>query len=184
VAAFLGGRTAPRIGVGVSSGNKLKALSIEQLAGLCERLLATLPHDLVLIGATDDRPIVVQIQSRCRDNERLLDAAGAFALDELAALMAALDAYVGVDSGVTYIADACDVPVVDLMGPADADDQRPTGRRVFVIRSDLPCAPCSHAFRAPYACAIGTRACVADVDVDLLARTCARTVTDGIDSSK
>jgi heptosyltransferase II len=24
----------------------------------------------------------------------------------------------------------------------------------------LPCAPCSHAFLAPYGCAIGTRACV------------------------
>ncbi len=169
VTAFLAGRAGPRIGIGVSSGNKLKALSAEQLALLCERLLAALPHDLVLIGTADDKPIVERIRTHCGGSNRLLDAAGAFALDVLPALMPRLDAYFGVDSGVTYIADAFGVPTVDVMGPANAEDQRPTGPHAVVLRSDLPCAPCSHAFRAPYHCARGDRACIAQVQQDRLA---------------
>jgi len=74
--------------------------------------------------------------------------------------MPQLAGYVGVDSGITYLADAFDIPTVDLMGPANADDQRPTGPGALVLRTDLECAPCSHAFRAPYHCARGDRACV------------------------
>jgi hypothetical protein len=56
------------------------------------------------------------------------------------------------------------------MGPADADDQRPGGARAIVLRPDLPCAPCSHAFKTPYHCAIGTRACVRDAALDAFVR--------------
>jgi len=34
-----------------------------------------------------------------------------------------------------------------------------------VIRSAEPCAPCSHAFDAPYACHLGTRACIAKMPI-------------------
>jgi ADP-heptose:LPS heptosyltransferase len=169
VSSFLAGHTAPRIGIGVSSGNKMKALSAEQLTALCQRLLAALPHDLVLIGTAADREIATGIIAGCANSPRLRDATGAFALDALPALMPTLAAYFGVDSGVTYIADTFDVPTVDLMGPADADDQRPTGTHAIVLRSTLDCAPCSHAFRAPYHCARGDRACVAQANLDSLA---------------
>lgn len=170
VAAFLDGRSTPRIGIGISAGNKLKALSSQQLTELCGRLLAALPHDLVLIGTATDREVAAEIMAGCGNSPRILDAAGAFSLDVLPALMPTLSAYFGVDSGVTYIADAFDVPTVDLMGPADADDQRPTGKHAVVLRTNLPCAPCSHAFRAPYHCAIGTRACTAEVPAETLAQ--------------
>jgi ADP-heptose:LPS heptosyltransferase len=163
VAEFLAGRSAPRIGVGVSSGNPLKALSAAQLTTLCDRLLASLPHDLVLIGTAADQPVAEHIRRRC-DAVRILDAAGTFGLDVLPALMPRLAGYVGVDSGITYLADAFDIPTVDLMGPANADDQRPTGHHALVLHTDLECAPCSHAFRAPYQCARGDRACVANAD--------------------
>jgi len=164
VAAFLADRTAPRIGVGISSGNTLKALSVEQLTGLCQLLLEKLPHDLVLIGTAADQPIAAGIVAGCGNSPRVVSAAGAFTLDVLPALMPQLSAYFGVDSGVTYIADTFDVPTVDLMGPADADDQRPTGPQAVVVRSHLDCAPCSHAFRAPYSCMMRTRDCIRRVE--------------------
>jgi ADP-heptose:LPS heptosyltransferase len=176
VSAFLADRTAPRIGIGISSGNKLKALSGEQLATLCQRLLSLLPHDLVLIGTAADRPMAAGIMASCGNTPRILDAAGAFALDILPALMPRLDGYFGVDSGVTYIADTFDIPTVDLMGPANADDQRPTGTQAVVIRTDLPCAPCSHAFRTPYHCARGDRACIVHASLEALATQIARSL--------
>ena len=165
VAMLLADRTAPRIGIGISAGNMMKALSAEQLTELCRRLLADLPHDLVLVGTAADRATAGSIIRGSEFPQRIIDASGALALDELPALMPSLAAYFGVDSGVTYIADTFDVPTVDLMGPANADDQRPTGRHAVVLRSTVDCAPCSHAFRAPYHCARGDRACVAGADL-------------------
>lgn len=160
--------SGPAIGVGISSGNKLKALSEEQLRALCARLLQTTDATLVLVGSLDDHDLAMRLQTAL-GSARVVSAAGAFALDELPALVARFAVYFGVDSGITYMADAMGVPVIDAMGPANADDQRPTGAKAIVLRPALPCAPCSHAFRAPYHCATGTRACVADLQAAQLA---------------
>ncbi|HEX8988777.1 MAG TPA: glycosyltransferase family 9 protein [Rhodocyclaceae bacterium] len=171
-ASLLGALAAPRIGVGVSAGNKLKELGEDKLVALARELLGRSAASVVLIGGPGDRELARRVRERLAaegHGGRVLDASGRLGLAELPALLSRLDAYVGVDSGITYLADAVGVPVVDLMGPADADDQRPTGARAVVLRTDLPCAPCSHAFRAPYACAVGTRACVADASPQALA---------------
>jgi hypothetical protein len=76
------------------------------------------------------------------------------------------------------MADALGVAVVDFMGPADAGDQRPLGRRAMVMRSDEPCAPCSHAFDAPYRCHLGTRACIAKAPLVGIAEKIARLLAD------
>jgi ADP-heptose:LPS heptosyltransferase len=163
---------APLIGVGVSACNKLKELGEENLLSLTRALLRDSAASLVLVGGPADCALAGRIHAQLAvdgHGEQVLDASGKLNLTQLPALLARLDVYVGVDSGVTYLADAVGVPLVDLMGPADADDQRPTGPGAVVIRTALPCAPCSHAFRAPYDCAIGTRACVQDADIGALA---------------
>jgi ADP-heptose:LPS heptosyltransferase len=169
---LLGNLHAPLIGVGISAGNKLKELGEENLFALTSVLLRDSAASLVLVGGPADRALAAQIHARLAGDgrgDRVLNASGKLDLTQLPALLARLDVYVGVDSGITYLADAVGVPVVDLMGPADADDQRPTGPAAVVIRTALPCAPCSHAFRAPYDCAIGTRACVREADIGTLA---------------
>lgn len=155
----------PAIGLGVSAGNKLKELGEERLVELARGIIDLSESRLVLIGGPTDRELAERVVSHL-PVARVVNAVGMLALDRLPALLHRLSVYVGVDSGVTYLADACGVAVVDLMGPADADDQRPSGPRAIVLRSGLPCAPCSHAFKAPYHCAIGSRACVRDADLD------------------
>jgi len=152
------------LGLGVSSGNKLKELGKDKLDELIRRLLDVEPlSGLVLIGSPADSQLAAELCAAA-DRARVIDTTGRVDLEDLAALIDRLDIYVGVDSGITYLADARNIPVVDVMGPADPEDQRPTGKRAIVIRTELPCAPCSHAFLAPYGCAIGTRACVKDSD--------------------
>ena len=129
-----------------------------QLKGLAETLLHK-GYQVVLVGAKEDRSISAELIAALPEGASI-DAAGLFSLADLPAMIEMLDAYVGVDSGITYLADAFDIPLVDFMGPADADDQSPDGRQAIVVRSSEPCAPCSHAFDAPYFCKVGTRACV------------------------
>ncbi len=150
------------IGVGLTSGNKLKELGTEKLCGLVRLLLQNADNGVILIGAAADRDQGEEV-AQLVENDRIANSAGTFSLAELPALLSRLTLYIGVDSGITYMADALKIPVIDIMGPADADDQRPTGAQAVVLRSGAACAPCSHAFKAPYACANGTRSCIKSV---------------------
>ena len=157
------------IGIGLTSGNKLKQLGTEKLCGLIRLLLENTGNSVVLIGAAADRGQGEEIM-RLLANDQIVNSAGAFSLAELPALLSRLAIYIGVDSGITYMADAARIPLIDIMGPADADYQRPTGMEALVLRSKLACAPCSHAFKVPYQCAIGTRACIAEVAASQIAK--------------
>lgn len=157
------------IGLGISSGNKMKALAPETLRELIGGLLEQLPGiGIVLVGSSADRPLAAELRatfSAPAQQPRLIDSTGRVALEDLAALVDRFSLYVGVDSGITYLADARRVPVIDLMGPADPEDQRPTGPQAVVIRPDIPCAPCSHAFFAPYRCHRNNRACISNIEI-------------------
>ena len=91
-------------------------------------------------------------------------------------LLARLALFVGVDSGLTYMADALGIPLVSVAGPADMQDARPLGRHATILKRDLPCAPCSHYFRAPYACRIGTRECIKDITAEEISTAALKTL--------
>jgi heptosyltransferase II len=166
------------LGLGVSSGNKLKELGRDKLDELIHQLLSIESlSGLVLIGSSDDRELAAELCTTT-DHAQVIDTTGRVALEDLAALIDRLDIYVGVDSGITYLADARNIPVVDVMGPADPEDQRPTGKHAIVIHTELPCAPCSHAFLAPYGCAIGTRVCVVNTQVKRIIESVQKLVDD------
>lgn len=162
--ALLGGRAGPFVGLGLGAGNRLKALDIRQLLELSVGILERTPATLVLIGTKGDQATAADLLAKLPAG-RVIDTTGRWRLEDLPALLAGLDVFVGVDSGATYLADAVGVPVVDYMGPADADDQRPLGPRAVIIRSTEPCAPCSHTFDAPYRCQRNTRACIAHAPI-------------------
>ena len=154
------------LGLGVSSGNKLKELGKDKLLDLIRHFLSIERlAGVVLIGSPADSKLAAELCAT-NDSARVVDTTGRVALEDLAALVDRLDIFVGVDSGITYLADARNIPVIDIMGPADPEDQRPTGKGAVVIHTELECAPCSHAFLAPYDCAIGTRACVKNAQVE------------------
>ncbi|HLO64160.1 MAG TPA: glycosyltransferase family 9 protein [Azonexus sp.] len=154
----------PLVGFGLGAGNRMKALDTAQLQALAGQIVNRTPATLVLIGTDADHAAATALCAVLPAG-RAIDTTGQWPLAELPVLLGALDCFVGVDSGATYMADALGVPVVDFMGPADADDQRPISRQAIVIRSAEPCAPCSHAFDAPYACRLKTRACIANMPV-------------------
>lgn len=164
VAALLGSNTGPLLGIGVSSANRLKALGNEKIIELTRRMLAAYPGlSVILIGGSEDAQQADEIQ-QVLPSERVIDSCGKLGLAELPVLLEKLSTYLGVDSGVTYMADAVGIPVVSVAGPCNMEETRPTGKRVVIIqRAELPCQPCAHIFKAPYSCWVGTRACIVDV---------------------
>ena len=164
--ALLADATAPIVGIAVSSGNKLKQLSTETISGLIDSLRKHNDGSVVLIGSARDRRDADEVLARLHDTSRIIDAIGTFTLGELPALLERLSVFVGVDSGLTYMADACATPIVQIVGPVNIKEQRPMGKACVFLAKDLPCAPCSHVFNTAYACHIKTRECIESVTVD------------------
>lgn len=173
VAEFLAGAGYPAgnalVGVAISAANKLKELGQPLLAGLCRKMLAAQPAlSIVLLGGPGDRALAAALMAEL-DTPRVIDSCGAFALDEMPALLQRLDVFVGVDSGLTYMADTFAIPLVSLAGPCNMQETRPVNQNVIILQEKLPCVPCAHIFKAPYSCHMGTRACIVQVRAETIA---------------
>lgn len=162
---------APLIGLGVSSANRLKALGHTKIIAIAQQLLGAAPTArIVLIGSREDATQAAGIAAALPDGA-VIDACGALSLVELPALLQRLAVFIGVDSGITYLADAVGIPLVSVAGPCNMQETRPLGKDVVILqRADLPCAPCAHIFNAPYTCRVGTRACVEGISAAEIAQ--------------
>jgi ADP-heptose:LPS heptosyltransferase len=172
VSVFLAGRggdTHRLAGLAISSANKLKELGLPMLLGVCRRLLEADPDlAIVLLGGPGDRPLAAELGTEL-GSSRLIDSCGVFALDEVPALLQRLSVFIGVDSGLTYMADTLSIPLVSLAGPCNMQETRPLNEHVIILQEKLPCVPCAHIFKAPYSCHVGTRACIKNVRADSIA---------------
>src|SRR3989338_444821 len=163
---LLSGRDGNLIGIAVSSGNKMKELGAEKIVALAEKLITEFNAHVVLIGSSSDSETAGKIITMATQKEKIIDSVGCFRLSELPALLEKLSLFIGVDTGVTYIADALCLPLIDIAGPSDMEDQRPTGKNSYILqKKELGCVPCSHAFDAPYECRYGHRECITRISV-------------------
>ena len=154
------------IGIAVSSANRLKALGSDKLASVVQQLLTACPRSRVfLIGGSEDRAQADEIIERVALSPgKVINSCGQFSLIELPLLLKRMTVFLGVDSGVTYMADTVGIPVVSVAGPCNMDETRPLGEYTVILqRKELPCAPCAHIFRAPYQCHVGTRECITSI---------------------
>ena len=164
---IIGKINKPFIGIAVSSGNKLKELGTDKIASIINMILNDIDAYVILIGSEQEIKTGDIVLETVKKKDRVINAAGKLHLKELPELIEKLSLFVGVDTGITYMADALSIPLIDIAGPSDMKDQRPTGKNALIIqKSDLPCVPCSHTFKSPYYCKINTRGCVESVTAD------------------
>jgi ADP-heptose:LPS heptosyltransferase len=121
---------------------------------------------IVLIGSGQDLNAAVRISDAVAKKEHIINATGKLSLAELPALIERLSLFIGVDSGITYMADSLSIPLINIAGPADMQDQRPVGNDTIILQKELECVPCSHAFKAPYECQRGDRECIKSVSIE------------------
>jgi heptosyltransferase-2 len=168
---LLGTTPGELIGIAVSSANRLKALGNEKIVAVGRQILDARPNArLVLTGGGEDHEQAEAIVAQLPTG-RVINICGACGLAEMPKLLEKFSVFLGVDSGLTYMADAVGVPLVSVAGPCNMRETRPLGVSVKILqRSDLPCAPCAHIFRAPYICHTGTRACTREIDANQIAK--------------
>ncbi len=162
----LSGLKSP-VGLVLGTGNVLKDWGEENFSALAERIIDETDSTVVLLGSGADAERAERMIKRIDASGRLKNLAGRFSLDEMPEIIKRLSAVVGVDTGLIYMADALGVPLVNIAGPSDMEDQRPTGERSTIIQNRaLACVPCSHTFDTPYECREGHRRCVVDITAD------------------
>ncbi len=164
---IIGNINKPLIGIAVSSGNKLKEMGTDKIAGIINTILDNMNAHIVLIGSEQETKTANTVLQAVAKRDSIINAVGKLNLKELPALIEKLSLFIGVDTGITYMADALSIPLIDIAGPSDMKDQRPTGKDAVIIQKiDMPCVPCSHAFKSPYSCEINTRGCTNSISAD------------------
>ncbi|MDW8059212.1 MAG: lipopolysaccharide heptosyltransferase II [Thermomicrobium sp.] len=122
-------------GGAVNPGSRLlaKRWPPERFAQLAERLVTAVGATILLVGGPTDTDAAraVRAQARCE----LVDWCARLTWQELAALLAVADLFVGNDTGAGHLAAAVGTPTVSIFGPTSPLRYRPLGRRSVV------CAP-------------------------------------------
>jgi ADP-heptose:LPS heptosyltransferase len=173
VQEFLGARHvssgAVLVGIAPGVGNPVKQWLPERMAALTERILADGDgrRRVVFIGSKEDRELVGTVLECMATSSRVasIDAAGAFDLQDLPALLSRMTLLVSADSGPLHIAETVGVPAVIIGGPADLRE-RDLRTDHIVVQPDLSCIPCVSAFAAPYACPLQHHRCIGDTTVE------------------
>ena len=134
-----------RVGLCAGTTHATKRWPAERFARLADEICQRDPDaEVVLIGGPTDRETLDAIRSEVRQarlqpvNTEGLDVAA------LAAFIATLDVFIGVDSGPAHLAAASGVPVIALFGPTSSVRWGPRGDRHQVVSLGLDCAPCSN----------------------------------------
>ena len=166
--ALLTGASRPWIGVHVSGGRESKQWHLDRFADVARRLATEHSATIVLTGSEADRRMVDAVAAQLKDI-RVIDAAGAVDLVDLAALLASLDVFVTSDTGPMHLASAMATPLVALFGPADPRRYGPRSPRQHVLRVDLPCSPCGQVRLPPERCRGHVPDCMAGIQVAMVA---------------
>ncbi len=169
----------PLIGIGVSSGNKLKELGIDKTAKLINALLENTNASIVFVGSSEDIQISNSILNLVIKKNRVIDTTGKFSLSELPALIKRLSLFIGVDSAVVYIAEALSIPIIHIAGPLNILEQHPVGKKVITIQKKISCVPCCYIFKTPYECKIKTKECIKVIEIEEIVNAAKKLLING-----
>ncbi len=92
-----------------------------KFAALADRLIETYGATIALTGSEADKEYVGTIIRSVSRQDRIINAAGALSLGELAALVKRLDLFVSINTGPLHIAIALKTPTVAIIGGRPAE---------------------------------------------------------------
>ncbi len=115
-----------------SVGNKIKAWPPERFAKVAD-FLSSRGWPVVVVGGVRDKEEVSIMMSQVSKDSKVINTLEIFNLDELKALISESGVLIAVDTGPVYIAEAFEIPTVDIVGPMDEREQPPIGEKHKVV---------------------------------------------------
>lgn len=122
------------VGISPSVGNEIKEWPEDRFAQVADHLINRYQAKIIMIGGPRDHARVKRTIDQSLFPEMLIENTD-FDVAELKALIAGLHLFLAVDTGPIYIAEAFEVPTVDIVGPVDEKVQPPRG---FIHRNVVP----------------------------------------------
>lgn len=122
-----------------SINSRAKRWPAESYAALADRLIDT-DRQVLLIGSKDEADVSREVTSRMRNRPIVLT--GKTSLDQITAVLSAVDLIVTNDTGPAHIGAALGRPTIVIFGPTNPLTTRPFSPVAEILRHPPDCAPC------------------------------------------
>ena len=122
-----------------SINSRAKRWPAEAYAALADRLIDT-NRQVLLIGSKDEADVSRDVTSRMRNQPVVLT--GKTSLDQITAVLSAVDLIVTNDTGPAHIGAALGRPTLVIFGPTNPLTTRPFAPVAEILRHPPDCAPC------------------------------------------
>lgn len=113
-----------KVAIAPAAGNKIKEWPPEHFSAVAKHLIEKHKTLIILIGGSADR-LLAAIVKKGLPETNVLDTTGELSIEELKGLVSHIDLFISADTGPLYIAEAFEVPTIDIVGPVDEREQPP-----------------------------------------------------------
>jgi len=115
------------VGMSAGAGNKEKQWDPRNFAAVADYLIKECGAHILIFGGKRDAYESAELLTSIENKQSITDATN-ISIDTLKAALSKLDVFLSVNTGPLYIAEALDIPTVDLVGPVSPWDQPPQGK--------------------------------------------------------
>ncbi|MDR4497040.1 MAG: glycosyltransferase family 9 protein [Candidatus Scalindua sp.] len=121
------------------SGSRKKCWEVEKFAEFIHLLRKRMAVTILIVSGPADRENITILLNKIRNLLVIPD----MSITKVAAVLKKCSLYVGNDSGITHISAAVLTPTIAIFGPTDPAIWGVRGKSVRMVKSTVPCAPCS-----------------------------------------
>jgi ADP-heptose:LPS heptosyltransferase len=153
----------PVVGLAPGTGNPIKQWGVERFSRVARALNTEAGCRFVLIGGEADKADASLIAATLPPDQ-CINAAGKHDISDVPLALAAMDLFIGNDTGTTHMAALLGIPTIDIFsGVVDINVWCAKGPNVVTLYAPVPCAPCRLGKRGD--CSYGL-ACLTSISED------------------
>jgi len=139
-----------KVGITLGAGNRIKVMPSETWVKLLN-ILDKANVEVYVFGTKEDESLLEELLAKTTlANLKIFSLIDKLRLDEIPYHISKLDMFISSDTGLSYIADSYDLPLINFAGPCYMKEQRPIGKKALIVESNAECVPFSFIFDAPY----------------------------------
>ena len=135
------------VGISVTCGNKIKEWGDEKFKELAVKISDKYNAKILFRGAKSDEERINKILAGLDPKYFIKEVD--FSLEEVPSIIKRLNLYIAADSGPIYVAHALRIPLVDIIGPVDPNEQPPKDEHAIQVCPPEYINPSSFVFKKP-----------------------------------
>lgn len=120
------------VGIMPGAGNKVKQWPAARFAEVADYLIEKYKAHILIIGSAGNKIEIAEMLNAIRHREKVTDTSYT-SVDEVKALVNLLNLTVSVDTGPVFIAEALDIPTVDIAGSIDPYEMAPNDGKLHLV---------------------------------------------------